>query len=375
MLEREAMAVLVSAQAIGYAKREAALYRAGSALEIVKHPQAYALILGQEGAASIARSAKRADAMLEKLDKAGVRLIARGEKGYPDRLAAAPRAPHLLYVRGGEINDLQVVGIVGTRRASAYGLRHTRRIAAELAEAGVCVVSGLATGIDAAAHEGAIDVRGRTIAVLGSAHDRFYPAANRELLDRILACGGSVVSEYPMGTPAGRYTFLQRNRIIAGLSQGVLVTEGARRSGALSTANHALDAGRDVFALPGDIDRVSAQLPNMLIAEGAAPVSCGADILLHLQGGYEKKEKPAKKRREAGKPAAAAPVPAEKPQAAQELTGPEKMIAGLLLERDMDFDMLCERTGIASDDLGAILMMMELDGVIEALPGLKYRHA
>ena len=120
---------------------------------------------------------------------------------------------------------------------------------------------------------------------------------------------------------------------------------------------------------------MSAQLPNMLIAEGAAPVSCGADILLHLQGGHEKNEKPAKKRREAGKPAAAAPVPAEKPQAAQALTGPEKMIAGLLLERDMDFDMLCERTGIASDDLGAILMMMELDGVIEALPGLKYRHA
>jgi len=375
MLEREAMAVLVSAQTVGYAKREAALYRAGSALEIVKHPQAYVLILGEEGAAAVARSAKKADYMLKRLDAAGVHLIARGEEGYPERLAAAPRAPHLLYVRGGDLLDAQSVGVVGTRRASAYGIRHTRRIAAELAESGVCVVSGLALGIDAQAHEGALDAKGRTIAVLGSAHDKFYPAANQELLDRILENGGSVVSEYPMGTPAGRHTFLQRNRIIAGLSQGVLVTEGARRSGALSTANHALDAGRDVFALPGDIDRVSAQLPNMLIGEGAVPVSCGADILAHLAVPRIAAGKTARRRREAEKPRAQETDSAGKQQPANELTGPEKQISDLLLAGDMDFDMLCEKTGIGSDDLGAILMMMELDGIVEALPGLTYRHA
>ena len=388
MLEREAMAVLAASQAVGYAKREAALYRAGSALEIIRHPHAYALILGEEGVSAVAKSAKKADYMLDKLRKAGVRLIARGEEEYPARLAAAPRAPHLLYVRGGDLRDAQAVGIVGTRRASAYGLRHTRRIAAELAEAGVCVVSGLALGIDAAAHEGALDARGRTIAVLGSAHDKFYPAANRELLERILESGGSVVSEYPMGTPAGRYTFLQRNRIIAGLSQGVMVSEGAKRSGALSTANHALDAGRDVFALPGDIDRVSAQLPNMLIAEGAVPVSCGADILAYLAMPRIAPEKPARRaktprsgtakpetRPEKKRTEKPAEKPPEKPRQADALTGPEKLISDLLLGQDMDFDMLCERTGIGSDDLGAILMMMELDGVIEALPGLTYRHA
>ena len=376
MLEWEAMAVLVSAQSLGYAKREAALYRAGSALEIVSHPQAYALILGEEGAHAVAYRVKRAGEMFRKMDKAGVRVIARGDEDYPARLAETARPPHALFVRGAGICDERAVAVVGTRRPSAYGLRHTRRIAAELAADGVCVVSGLALGIDASAHEGALDARGRTIAVLGSAHDKFYPEANRNLMERILEAGGSVITEYPMGAPPTRYSFLQRNRIIAGLSQGVLVTEGAKRSGAMSTAGHALDEGRDVFALPGDIDRVSAQLPNMLIAEGAAPVGSGADILLQLSleripvGKPARRSRHAPARQETGE---AAPVQKELKDA--EMTGPEKLISDLLLAGDMDFDMLCEKTGIGSDDLGAILMMMELDGVIEALPGLYYRHA
>ena len=379
MLEREAMAVLVSAQQVSYGQREAVILCAGSALEVVRNPQAYALILGDKGAASVARCAEHADVMLEKLDKAGVSLLMRGEAGYPARLAQLRRAPHLLYVRGAGLGDATAVAVVGTRRASAYGLRHTRRIAAELADAGVCVVSGLALGVDAAAHEGALGAGGRTVAVLGSGLDRMTPAANRELMDRILASGGSVATEYPMGMPPTRYSFLERNRIIAGLSQGVLVTEGARRSGALSTANHALDEGRDVFALPGDIDRVSAQLPNMLIAEGAAPISCGADILAYLAMAHVDIGRPAEKKKRAAKkakPASAweeAAKPAEPARPQESLTGPEKRIADLLLAGDMDFDRLCEKTGIASEDLGAILMMMELDGIIEALPGLWYR--
>ena len=382
MLEREAMAVLVSAKQVSYGQREAVIRRAGSALEVVRDPYAYALILGEAGAACVARSAKGADAMLEKLEKSGVHLVLRGETGYPERLAHTRRAPHVLFVRGAGIDDRSAVAVVGTRRASAYGLRHTRRIAAELAKAGVCVVSGLALGIDAQAHEGALDAGGRTIAVLGSGIDRMTPSANRGLMDRIVASGGSIVSEYPMGISASRYSFLERNRIIAGLCQGVLVTEGAKRSGALSTANHALDEGRDVFALPGDIDRVSAQLPNMLIAEGAAPVSCGEDILAylsmtHIDTGMPEKKRAArrmfseaKKETENKTPQPAAPA---RPQ--ESLTGPEKMISDLLKTGDMDFDTLGERTGIASEDLGAILMMMELDGVIEALPVLLYRHA
>lgn len=382
MLEREAMAVLVSAKQVSYGQREAAIRRAGSALEVVRDPYAYALILGEAGAASVTRSAKGADAMLEKLEKSGVHLVLRGETGYPERLAHTRRAPHVLFVRGAGIDDMSAVAVVGTRRASAYGLRHTRRIAAELAKAGVCVVSGLALGIDAQAHEGALDAGGRTIAVLGSGIDRMTPSVNRELMERIVASGGSIVSEYPMEISASRYSFLERNRIIAGLCQGVLVTEGAKRSGALSTANHALDEGRDVFALPGDIDRVSAQLPNMLIAEGAAPVSCGEDILAylsmtHIDTGVPEKNRAARRTfSEAKKETADKTLQPAAPARPQEsLTGPEKIISDLLKTGDMDFDTLGERTGIASEDLGAILMMMELDGVIEALPGLLYRHA
>lgn len=382
MLEREAMAVLVSANQVSYGQREAAIRRAGNALEVVRNPYAYALILGEAGAASVARSAKGADAMLEKLDKSGVHLVLRGETGYPERLAHTRRAPHVLFVRGAGIDDMSAVAVVGTRRASAYGLRHTRRIAAELAKAGVCVVSGLALGIDAQAHEGALDAGGRTIAVLGSGIDRMTPSVNRGLMERIVASGGSIVSEYPMGISASRYSFLERNRIIAGLCQGVLVTEGAKRSGALSTANHALDEGRDVFALPGDIDRVSAQLPNMLIAEGAAPVSCGEDILAYLSMTHIDTGMPEKKRAARGTVSEAkkesanrTPQPAAPARPQESLTGPEKIISDLLKTGDMDFDTLGERTGIASEDLGAILMMMELDGVIEALPGLLYRHA
>lgn len=381
MLEREAIAVLVSAQSVSYGKREAAIHRAGSALEVVRNPRAYALILGDAGATAIDDQMRRADDMLAQLEKAGVRLIARGEPGYPARLAAAARPPHVLFVRGAGIEDERAVAVVGTRRASAYGLRHTRRIAAELAASGVCVVSGLALGIDAAAHEGALDAGGRTIAVLGSGHDKMTPAANRALMERILERGGSVVTEYPLGMPPTRYSFLERNRIIAGLSQGVLVAEGAKRSGALSTANHALNGGRDVFALPGDIDRVSAQLPNMLIAEGAAPVASGAEILDYLSMTHIDIGKPEKARTHSARKEKAAEAKTETPEPNKQarqgvsLSGPEKQIAELLLAGDMDFDQLCGRTGIASDDLGAILMMMELDGVIEALPGLIYRHA
>lgn len=378
MQEREAMAILAAAYTVSYAKREAALYRAGSALEIVRHPEAYAMFLGDSGASAVARCARDASSILARLERDGIRLVLRGGEGYPARLMQIARPPHLLYVRGAEICDKHAVAIVGTRKASAYGLRHTRRIAAELAAQGVCVVSGLALGIDTQAHEGALEAGGRTIAVLGTPHDKPYPAGNIDLLERIVASGGSVISEYPIGMPAQRFSFLERNRIVAGLAQGVLVTEGARRSGALSTANYALDEGRDVFALPGDIDRGSAQLPNMLIAEGAAPVGSGREILALLSAerigsGEEKKKKHRMPKKEKEEPKAAKAE--AKPQAESALSGPEKQISDLLLTGDMDFDTLCERTGIGSDDLGALLMMMELDGVIEALPGLYYRHA
>lgn len=377
MRESEAMAVLAAAREVGYVRREAALQAAGSAENVLADPAAYARALGEDGVRAVRASLERADGLLERLWRDGVHLIVRGSEGYPALLAQTARPPHLLFCVGqASLHDRAPLAVVGTRRASAYGLRHTRGIARELAAQGVSIVSGLARGIDAAAHEGALDAGGRTIAVLGSALDRMYPAENRGLMECIVAEGGSVVSEYAPGTSPTRYSFLQRNRIIAGLSLGVLVTEGPQRSGALSTAQRALDEGREVFALPGDIDRATAQLPNRLIAEGAHVVTCSGDILSQLtadpapQGRTARSApKPKREQKPEEKPAAKPAAPA------RELDAQERAVYDLLLAGDQDFDGLSERTGIASEELGSVLMMMELDGIVVSLPGCLYRLA
>jgi len=387
MLEREAMAVLVSAKGVHYAAREAALTAAGSAENVLADPYAFANRLGKSGAAAVRDAVKDAQRILDEIYEAGVHLIARDEEGYPKRLAQIPYAPHLLFVQGtADIDDALSMAVVGTREASAYGLRHTRRIARELAGSGVCVVSGLALGIDAAAHEGALDADGRTVAVLGGAVDRFYPAANRALRDRILDAGGSVISEYPMGMPPGKYTFLQRNRIIAGLSMGVMVTDGPLRSGALKTATDAADYGREVFALPGDVDAPGSALPHKLIAEGAHLAVSGADILAVIAPQLrreiaalrmEKKaavqpagERAAKRAPEVEK--AAAPEQALSAELPPDLPQEERAVLEALAGGEMEFDALCEASGLDGAALGAVVMGLEMDGWIDVLPGLRY---
>ena len=265
------------------------------------------------------------------------------------------------------MTDRFPVAVVGTRRASAYGLTHTREIAAELAQTGVCVVSGLALGIDAAAHTGALDGGGRTVAVLGSALDKPYPQENDPLMQRILESGGSVVSEYAPGTPPSRYSFLQRNRIIAGMCLGTLVTEGPRRSGALNTATRTLENGREVFALSGNVDSPGAQLPNMLISEGARLVTGAADILSALV--IEPKDAP--------KAAQAAVAPMEAPAEKKShipggLDETQRAICAALLAGEADFDALCAVSGLESDELGALLIEMEMDGLVTPLAGTRY---
>ena len=368
MNEREAMAILVSAQKIGYGQRQNALDEAGSALELIADPHAYAQILGRTGIAAIREAMRGADRLLETLKRSGTHLVLRGEERYPRLLEQIVHPPHLLFVMGREnLNDSFPFSIVGTRRASAYGLRHTREISRELAKAGVTIVSGMAAGVDAAAHWGALDAGGRTIAVLGSALDKPYPSENRVLMQRIIESGGSVVSEYPPGTAPTRYSFIQRNRIVAGMSMGVLVSEAPMKSGAFSTARMALDEGREVFAIPGDIDRPGAQLPNLLISEGAHMVTRPEDILSRvvIEPGSAKKAKKSDAKKEGLRQQT--PVRRLDPQ--------EQAVYDLLLKSDLDFDALSENAGIAADELGGVLMMMELDGIVEALPGLRYRLA
>ena len=367
MLESEAMAILVGA-GVSYGRREAALRAAGSALAILAEPGLYVAQLQEKGLALLRRALADEARLLGGLAKKKMALVLREDAQYPPLLRQIAHPPHLLYVYGEtDLTDRFPVAVVGTRRASAYGLTHTREIAAELAQTGVCVVSGLALGIDAAAHTGALDGGGRTVAVLGSALDKPYPQENDPLMQRILESGGSVVSEYAPGTPPSRYSFLQRNRIIAGMCLGTLVTEGPRRSGALNTATRTLENGREVFALPGNVDSPGAQLPNMLISEGARLVTGAADILSALV--IEPKDAPKAAQ------AAVAPMeaPAEKkPHIPGGLDETQRAICAALLAGEADFDALCAVSGLESDELGALLIEMEMDGLVTPLAGTRY---
>lgn len=367
MLESEAMAILVGA-GVSYGRREAALRAAGSALAILAEPGLYAAQLQEKGLALLRHALADEARLLGGLAKKKMALVLREDAQYPPLLRQIAHPPHLLYVYGEtDLTDRFPVAVVGTRRASAYGLTHTREIAAELAQTGVCVVSGLALGIDAAAHTGALDGGGRTVAVLGSALDKPYPQENEPLMRRILESGGSVVSEYAPGTPPSRYSFLQRNRIIAGICLGTLVTEGPRRSGALNTATRTLENGREVFALPGNVDSPGAQLPNMLISEGARLVTGAADILSALV--IEPKDAP--------KAAQAAVAPMEAPAEKKShipggLDETQRAICAALLAGEADFDALCAVSGLESDELGALLIEMEMDGLVTPLAGTRY---
>ena len=367
MLESEAMAILVGA-GVSYGRREAALRAAGSALAILAEPGLYAAQLQEKGLALLRHALADEARLLGGLAKKKMALVLREDAQYPPLLRQIAHPPHLLYVYGEtDLTDRFPVAVVGTRRASAYGLTHTREIAAELAQTGVCVVSGLALGIDAAAHTGALDGGGRTVAVLGRALDKPYPQENEPLMRRILESGGSVVSEYAPGTPPSRYSFLQRNRIIAGMCLGTLVTEGPRRSGALNTATRTLENGREVFALPGNVDSPGAQLPNMLISEGARLVTGAADILSALV--IEPKDAPKAAQ------AAVAPMeaPAEKkPHIPGGLDETQRAICAALLAGEADFDALCAVSGLESDELGALLIEMEMDGLVTPLAGTRY---
>lgn len=380
MLEREAMAILVSA-GVPYSLRGRALALAGSALAVLSEPEKYANALTQDGVIALRKAVNNKNHILDELFENKVHLVIAGEEGYPQRLLQIPQPPHLLFVQGqAQLDDALSVAVVGTRGASAYGLRHTRRIARELAKAGACIVSGLAVGIDAAAHEGALQANGRTVAVLGGALNRFYPAENRWLRDRIIENGGSVVTEYQMGVSPKPYAFLKRNRIIAGMTMGTLVTDGPVKSGALRTATDAADYGREVFALPGDVDAPGSALPHKLIAEGAHLVTCAADVLSVLApqlaleiDGERQRPHPARASGKAEKKQAKQQdVHKEQAGNANDLPPQERAVLAALEGGEMEFDALCEQTGMDGATLGTVLMELEMDGLITSLPGLRY---
>ena len=244
------------------------------------------------GAGGATQVCARADAEREiaAAEKLGVALVALGEPGYPPRLQMIDDAPPLVAIRGqAAAFALPMVAVVGSRNASGAGMKFTQRIARELGEAGFAVVSGLARGIDAAAHRASLATG--TIAVLAGGHDRVYPAEHVELLDDILSAGAAL-SEMPLGwEPRGR-DFPRRNRLISGLSLGVVIVEAAKRSGSLITARFALEQGREVFAVPGSPLDPRAEGTNGLIKQGATPVTETSDIVTVLQPIMEQRNVP-----------------------------------------------------------------------------------
>jgi DNA processing protein len=219
------------------------------------------------------------DAELERAERAGIQVLTREDAGYPAILGQIPAPPPLIYVRGRlEEVDAWSVAVVGTRSPTIYGREATRRIVGDLAGAGVTVVSGLAIGVDTIAHAAALEAGGRTLAVLASGLDQVYPERNRALAEEITA-RGALISEFPIGTRPIPQLFPVRNRIISGLSLGTLVVEAGIGSGALITVRYALEQGRDVFAVPGQIFSPKSMGPNQLIRDGAGLVAQAQDIL------------------------------------------------------------------------------------------------
>jgi DNA processing protein len=263
----------------------------------------------------------------------------------PTRLAAVASPPKQLFVEGEliELLDKPCVAIVGSRKVSPYGREVTKRLARELAEQGIVIVSGLAFGVDAIAHEAALEAGGQAIAVLPSPLDNIYPASHHGLARRILGQGGALVTEYPSGTGSFKGNFVARNRIIAGLADAVLITEAALKSGSLHTARFALNAGRDVLAVPGNITSATSEGTNNLIKSGAMPVTEVSDILFAL--GIE-------------------PSTTTKPNGA---TTAEQDIINLIAAGTTDGTLIQAASGLTAEEFNQTLTMLELNGKIRSL--------
>jgi DNA processing protein len=277
-------------------------------------------------------------------------LLTLADEDYPPLLLQTADPPAVLYVRGrAELLRHPAIAIVGSRSPTAGGVSNAEAFAQALSEAGLTAISGLALGIDAAAHRGALRAVSSSVAVCGTGLDRVYPARNRELA-RQLAEQGALVSEFPLGTPPVASNFPRRNRIISGLSSGCLVVEAAIHSGSLITARQALDQGREVFAIPGSIHSPLAKGCHWLIKQGAKLVESAQDILEELGQPVPQSQRGSE------------PAPLR-------LTDEHQRVLAAMGFEPVDLDTLCARGGLTPDSASAMLLTLELEGTITRLPG------
>lgn len=284
----------------------------------------------------------------EYLDRIGARLITILDEAYPPLLKEIPDAPVLLYAKGYLSSTDDTIAVVGSRRASYEGMNLAEKISETLSSLGITVISGMARGIDAKAHIGALKGKGKTIAVLGSGIDVCYPIENRSLYEKI-SKEGLILTEYPPGDRPLAYHFPERNRIIAGISKGVLVVEASRKSGALITARLALDYGRDVMAIPGSVYDEAYSGTNLLIKEGARLVDGIEDIIEFL-------------------------FPHIKPEKAKavELEKDELVVYSIIGNVRVHVEEVIEKSGLDSSKVLAILTKLEMRGLVKCFPGGYY---
>ena len=288
-----------------------------------------------------------------------VTLLTLADADYPQTLRWIVDPPAVLYVRGRFVSSHQLaVAVIGSRKPSAYGKMSAQLFSRTLAEHGYTVVSGMARGIDSLAHQGALQAGGQTLAVLGSGINTIYPPENRRLYEQICA-QGAVLSEFPLHTKPDRWNFPRRNRIISGLSLGTLVIEATARSGSLHTARHALDQGREVFAVPGRIHDPNSQGTNGLIKKGAKLVETIDDILDELP---EAVRTSARHLREAEAALEAEPAPAD-------LNPQEAQILALLSTTEMHIDAISDTTQLPVHVVAGILLTLELRELVQQFPG------
>lgn len=284
------------------------------------------------------------------LEDPGNHIVTLADSDYPQALLNIPDPPLLLYVKGRlDLLNRSALAIVGSRSATPQGMHNAEAFAKSLSDAGLCIISGLAHGIDASAHRGALRGPGSSIAIVGTGLDKVYPAANRDLA-HALAQQGTLVSEFPLGTPPLAANFPRRNRLISGMSLGCLVVEASLQSGSLITARLALEQGREVFAIPGSIHAPQSKGCHALLRQGAKLVETAQDILEELGGQLVVTAQPAGS------------------------GGSTSALLDRLGHDPVDVDTLCERSGLTIAELSAMLLTLELEGRISALPGGLYQR-
>ncbi len=312
--------------------------------------------LNRETAARILRREFSLDpeAELEKVEKCNARLITYVEPSYPGLLREISSPPMLLYAKGRNIpQDMTFIAVVGSRNATRYGIAAAEKIGVGLGSRGVGVTSGMARGIDSAAHWGCLRGQGFTIAVIGTGIDVVYPASNGELVEEI-AERGTVITEFPVGTPPEPKNFPIRNRIISGLSRGVVVVEATKRSGSLITASMALDQGREVFAVPGSINSFKSTGAHFLIKQGAKLVENADDILDEIGLFYSKTDSSAL---------------ADNEPVSMELDKHETKIYEIIGDYPLHVDSIVRLGELSAGEVLGILLRLELKGLIKQLPG------